>query len=287
MGRVLLSGIKNIIFRWVFSPGVADIYRSARTINFRHRVLCRPNSRFKGIHQGERCFILCNGPSVKKQDLLPLKDEIVFSVSSGYHHKDYLAIQPKYHCVPRISFSKYLQPRDVIPWFKEMDEGIGTAELFFDAAEEPLIRENKLFGARRINYVYSGAYRSDTDNKIIDISKKIPGVTTVPVMCMMIALYMGFKNIYLLGVDNDYWKTGEYKYFFEPTALKGKDQCMREDGKPRGPLYEQFLGFGGILKQYWLMRNIALANGANIFNSTEGGALEEFPRVKFESLFLK
>jgi hypothetical protein len=237
------------------------------------------------MHQKERCFILGNGPSIKKQDLLLLKNEIVFSVSSGYLHKDYLAIQPRYHCIPQFYYHKYLCPNDIICWFKEMHLKIGTAELFLDAAQEPLIRENKLFPGRKINYLYTGFFRNGINEGILDISKRIPQVHTVPVLCLMIAIYMGFKKIYLIGVEHDGWKTGEYKYFFEPTVLKGKDEAVYPDGKVRDPLYEQFLGFGRALKQYWAMNNIARANNISIFNATEGGAVDEFPRVKFEDLF--
>lgn len=278
--------IKTVKY-WLFPEGIINLYKEIKAINWRGRILCNYNSVFRGIHQGKRCFILCNGPSIKKQNLLLLKNEIVFSVSSGYHHKDYLTIQPKYHCIPQFSCSKYLRPKDVISWFKEMHAKIGKAELFLDVTQEPLIRKNKLFPGRNINYVYSGFFQKENSRKVIDISKKIPWITTAPVLCMMIAMYMGFKEVYLLGIDNDFWKIGEYNYFFEPTVLKGKNESADPDGKMRDPLYCQFLAFGSLLKQYWLVHNIARSNGVKIINATEGGALEEFPRVKFESLFLK
>ncbi len=281
----MLSEIKSKIKYWVVPAGMTDIYSKIRTTNLKGRALSCPNSRFKGIYQGKRCFILCNGPSVKKQDLLPLKNEIVFSVSCGYHHKDYLTIQPKYHCLPRLTYSSYLRLQDTVPWFKEMDAKIGTAELFIDAAQETLIKKNNLFPDRKINYIYSGICSDKNRKEIIDISKKIPGIITVPILCIMIAMYMGFKEIYLIGADNDCWKTEEYKYFYEPTVLKGKIECTHADGKLNMPLYELFTGHGKVLKQYSIVHNITRANNISIFNATEGGALEEFERVKFESLF--
>jgi hypothetical protein len=62
---------------------------------------------------------------------------------------------------------------------------------------------------------------------------------------------------------------------------------VHENGKLKLTLFQQFLGFGTLLRQYWVVHNIARNNGFFIFNATEGGALEEFPRVKFESLFSK
>lgn len=232
---------------------------------------------------------MCNGPSVNKQNLLLLKNEIVFSVSSGYLHKDYLAIQPRYHCLTPLYYYKDLTAKDAILWFQEMDAKVGRAELFFGTTQEPLIRKNKLFQNTKINYIYAGLLSNESDDKIIDISKKIPGIISVPVLCMIIAMYMGFKEIYLLGLDNDWWRRdGEYKYFYEPTVLKGKGDATDENGKlkyPHNLLFVQFYGFADLLKQYWIIHNRARANNISIYNATEGGAVEEFPRVKFESLF--
>lgn len=276
--------LKRIAY-WAVPAGIVDLMRELKTINPVKQALCRNNSKFKGIYRGKRCFIVCNGPSINKQDLMPLKNEIVFSVSSGYHHKDYLTIQPMYHCIPQFGCNKCLRPEDVVAWFKEMHSKIGSAELFLDLFQAPVIKKHGLFPGRKINYVYSGFSRKENITQIVDISRKIPSVSTAPVLCLMVAIYMGFKDIYLLGIDNDFWKTGEYKYFFEPTVLKGKEEHLYPDGKLKDPLYWQFLGFGTLLKQYWHMHNIARANNISIFNATEGGALEEFERVRFESLF--
>ena len=280
-----MKHLKETIRYWLLPDGVADTLRKVRSAHPKNRILCGPNTRFKNMYQGERCFILCNGPSVLKQDLSPLKSEIVFSVSNGYLHKDYLAIQPKYHCIAQLSYNKYMRPDDIITWFKEMHPNLGTAELFLNVSEEPMIRKNRLFSGRKINYFYSGFSRNENHEDIIDISKMVPSVTTVPVLCMMIAMYMGFNKIYLLGVDNDFWKIKEYKYSFEPTILKGKDISADSDGKLSDPMYYQFSAFATLLKQYWHMHNIARSNNISIFNATAGGALEEFERAKFESLF--
>jgi len=40
--------------------------------------------RFKDIHTGERCFIIGNGPSLKKTDLSFLKDEYTFGLNRIY-----------------------------------------------------------------------------------------------------------------------------------------------------------------------------------------------------------
>src|SRR6266699_6320133 len=101
--------------------------------------LAAPNAALRSRHEGARGFVLCNGPSVAQQNLRPLADEIVFSVSSGYLHPDYDRIKPRYHCVPQITYGR-LTEQDVVGWFEEMHARIGNAELFLSATEEPLVR---------------------------------------------------------------------------------------------------------------------------------------------------
>jgi hypothetical protein len=68
--------------------------------------LAAPNTALKFRHQGQRAFILCNGPTTLRQNLLPLAGELVFSVSSGYLHPDYDRIKPRYHCIPQITYDR-------------------------------------------------------------------------------------------------------------------------------------------------------------------------------------
>ena len=42
-------------------------------------------------------------------------------------------------------------------------------------------------------------------------------------MALLISMYMGLKTIYLTGTDHDDFRSGEYKYFYVPTVLRGKD----------------------------------------------------------------
>ena len=46
-----------------------------------YRNLLQNNKKLKNKHKGQRCFVLCNGPSVAGQDLSPLKNEVVITVA--------------------------------------------------------------------------------------------------------------------------------------------------------------------------------------------------------------
>jgi hypothetical protein len=108
----------------------AKLRRQLETDRLRRPLeLSARNVELRDLHKGQRCFILCNGPSVKRQDISVLRNEHVLSVSSGYQHPDYAAISPAYHFVPQLTYGR-LTPDDAITWFREMDSKLGSATLF-------------------------------------------------------------------------------------------------------------------------------------------------------------
>ena len=136
---------------WLLPPAVFRLltHYKPTAVHFylKHREVLRTNCQLKNRHIGERCFILCNGPSVNEQDVRPLRGETVFSVSNGYRHPDYQAISPKYHCIPQITYAS-LPPEKAVEWLKEMDRSIGGAEIFLDGQEWSLVQQQHLFSGR-------------------------------------------------------------------------------------------------------------------------------------------
>ena len=246
--------------------------------------LTAANASLRGIHQGRRCFVLCNGPGVKQQNLLPLAGEKVISVSNGYLHPDFGRFRPRYHCVPQITYGR-LTEDDVVRWFGEMHERLGDAELFLSTTEQPLVESRRLFPGRKVRYLcLHGSLDERPHSQIPDISQAIPRVQSVPIMCLMLAMYLGFERIYLLGTEHDHFKTGEYKYFYEPTVLKGKDVSTNQDGQVVSSRYQEFHELAALWRQYRALREIAHANSIEIWNATAGGELDEFPRVRLEDV---
>jgi hypothetical protein len=126
---------------------------------------------------------------------------------------------------------------------------------------------------------------SDTPD-LPDLTGIIPRVQTVPIMAIMIAMYMGFRAIYLLGVDHDWFVKKEYKYFFEPGLLKGIESGVRLDGTLETTLWDELPAIERVWSQYRFVKRIAQVAGIEIFNSTHSGMLDEFDRVPLDDIFL-
>ena len=279
---------KDMLWYWVIPPGVKDLIKqriqSLKEIRKPISRLCAPNIAYKNIHQGQRCFIVCSGPSVKKQNLLPLKNEVTFFVSTGFLHPDYSAIQPDYHCVVDVLPTPKLTGENYVEWYKLMDRNIGDTQLFLSAADEDFIKQNNLFSTRHVSYLNMGLNWGPYQKTIYDITKKIPWVQSVPIMAIMIAMYMGCKEIYLLGVELDEIWCGEYRHFYDNEIMKN-DIAVNEYGKSITPLIEMFEINYILWRQFSILKNIAEANNVEILNATQGGALDIYKRVKYEDLF--
>jgi hypothetical protein len=246
--------------------------------------LAAANAALKDRHQGQRAFILCNGPSTLQQNLAPLSGELVFSVSSGYLHPDYDRIKPRYHCIPQITYGRMTE-QDVMAWFREVHQRTGNAEIFLSATEENFVRRHGLFPGRTLHYLFLHENFDHLGSRDIpDISTAIPGVQSVPIMGLMVGLYMGFKDLYLLGTEHSEFVTRRYVYSFEPTVLKGKDLSTTPAGEVTTSRYDDFQSLGRLWRQYRTLREIAEANDARIWNATAGGELDEFPRVRLEQV---
>jgi hypothetical protein len=285
-----MNGIKQALNRiayWTMPPGLFDLFRRLKDIrSYADRKTLRSNARYRNLYSGRRCFILCNGPSVAAQDLTLLKNEIVFSVSSGYLHKQYDAIRPRYHCSPPLCYTQTWTEDVAIAYLREMDERTGDAELFLSITEKKLIEKKGLFAGRKISYLSSSHLSSFRhQDRIVDLTKTIPGVQSVPIMCLMIAMYMGFSKIFLLGTDHDLITKNKYCYPYELSAIRGKIEILADDGSVTFSNSAMFKSYVLLWEQYEAIRKIASASHIAVYNATNGGILDEFPRVKFETIF--
>ncbi len=258
-----------------------------RALNFgsEEQKILSQNNIFKDRHKNERCFILCAGPNVNQLDLKHLKDEYVISVSSTYHHPDFLDFAPRYHCLPQLTFNDQFTRQTALDWFREMNAKTGNAIIFFSGTELELIRSEGLFPNRNVYFLSISLPPIPMPDEL-DICYPLPSVQSVPIMCLYLALYMGFSRIYLLGTEHDSLITGRYDYFYTSTVLTNTDNSVNEDKTiKRCSFHTELDAYHTLWHQYEAIDAIAKTRGAKIYNATPGGILDVFPRVRYETLF--
>lgn len=232
--------------------------------------------RFKDIHTGKRCFIVATGPSVRIEDLdvLHRNREICLSVNKIYRCFDRTEWRPDYLGIA--------DRRTV----EDMEHDIPSlpGEIFIC---DNSYHKDGFSKFTSVNYFHTAfeRYKDGVHWFSEDITEGVVwGKTITYDFAIQFAVYMGFKEIYLLGVDmnaaystsfekgmhfiDDYW-TEEEARKHRPSVLFEKDEDMRDF----------------ILSAYEQAKYYAETHGINIYNATRGGQLEVFERVDFDSLF--
>lgn len=218
------------------------------------------------IHAGQRCFIVGNGPSLSVEDLNKLDNEICFGTHRVFKIFNKTTWRPTYYCA-QDSGLIYESTNEI----NQLDVRYKFIALVKDW------RYNKIKDATYINLIVKEFYPNNPDFSE-DITKGIYEGYTVSYMCLQLAIYMGFKDIYLIGIDHQYSKAflpnGELEVI---DTLK--DHFSNEDQLANIPqLFKSKLSYESA-KKYAEEHNI------NIFNATRGGALDVFERINFDSLF--
>jgi hypothetical protein len=115
------------------------------------------------------------------------------------------------------------------------------------------------------------------------LDARLPSPQSVSIFALMVALQLGFGEIYLLGVDHTSlnFQNGQYTYHHFYT---GQQPNSLGEMPPPPDLETEFSSYVTLWRQYKALREVANARGVKIFNATRGGLLDVFPRVEFESL---
>ena len=243
------------------------------------------NSKFKDIHKGERLFILCTGPSINRMDLKKLCNEYTMAVSGLVYHKDYNYIHPNYYCVP---WASDVSDENKMIIYGDADKYITDEQCFFCIQDKRILEEGRYFQGKSVNYHFSYNRKDWEFFDDIDLTLPIMPVQTVPILCLQIAIYMGFQEIYLIGTEHDYLATRKYNHFYENKGTMSEcDKSVDANGNIKHTVTEMLRLMNCTWKQYQIIKKIANGKKIKIYNATLGGVLDVFDRVDYDSLNLK
>jgi hypothetical protein len=233
--------------------------------DWRYRASMRRIPRFHNLHAGKRCFIIGNGPSLKDTDLSLLKNEVTFGVNRIYMNFDKMGFETTYHvvvnelvveqCAKEIASLKMPQflgwhCRDLVPFTDSMQflwTRSGLRSWFFTDLTE-------------------GCWEG----------------STVTMVAIQLAYYMGFKEVVLIGVDHSYQFTGN------PHA------AVTSQGDDPNHFDPNYFGKGfrwhlpdlqGSELSYRVAKHVYETSGRRIIDATVGGKLQVFPKIDYYSLF--
>ena len=233
--------------------------------------------KIKGGHKGEKIVLIGNGPSLKVADLEMIQQSGFKTMACNFINKlfDKVAWRPDYYCC--VEESAIALNRDFIveyPGIKKFIRGNFANDYGFHNDENLL-----LF----------------TQNKKCEISEELEYIVndynTVMFVMIQFAIYMGFSEIFLLGVDNtqppsvhtaDFISAQTHFYEEESEALETRRAIMGHLSFENDyQTYQDHCNDG-----YACAKAYADANNIMICNATRGGRLEVFKRADIEKLLV-
>jgi uncharacterized Rossmann fold enzyme len=237
----------------------------------------------KALNSTKRCFILGNGPSINNIDLNVLKDEITIGCNyllNGLFDKkkDFV---PTILCTGDRKCSKdylsidydLIQKKNPIVIFHPSNTD------FLDSTKNSkystnLLANNKMYCIKNFEkfiLTKSLIEKVDLENNIETYCKIYRNV--IPMISMLIAKQLGFKEIYLLGCDF----TDMLFHFYEFKSHRVKyDKSYKFPTDTIISIY---------IKACLLRKEEFDKEGINVYNCSNPTNLHVFPKVDFNSLF--
>lgn len=255
--------------------------------------LLKENGKYKNKYTGKKCFILGNGPSLKDVDFNILKDECVFTMNFLTKYERFGELNPKFHLM--IDGACFGLRKNVTGTAQETVDAINMlpsqTQLIIPVNAYDFIKRKKykLNGNREIVYVDIGSpfvngYRT------IDMQYKIPGFRTVLQYAIAVAIYMGFKEIYLLGCDgtiivhmlND--RVGEKNtiihVYGNDEAQNRRTKQVNKNIRMDALLYDQYC----IFNDYKKLVEECKRRGVKLYNLTELSLIDSVPRKSLNEI---
>ena len=245
---------------------------------------------FRNCHKGrKRCFVIGNGPSLTISDLEKLQGEISFASNTIYAVYDYTTWRPNYYFMGDPAFANKIAEDEMT--LKKIVSNCDTAFI------SVLVKEFNKRNDDRFNnicYIRRGN-KIDNDSKLPCFSEECSEVvyasSTITYVLLQMAVYMGFNEIYLLGIDfsfsNEQYKDGTVQsknISNHMELIEKEDRKFNEMAKDR--VGYSYLAYIDMQKNGYLSaKKYADEHGIKIYNATRGGKLEVFERVDFDTLF--
>lgn len=224
----------------------------------------RKMRKFENIHEGKRCFIIGNGPSLKQMDLSLLKNEFTFGMNRIYMAFPEMGYETSY----------YVCMNDLV--------------VEQCAADIQALRMPKFISWRgrkwvdldpQLHFIYS-SYTGPRFSR--DMTGRVWESATVTYVALQLAYYMGFERVYLIGVDHNFVTQGTPN---TTIVSQGDDPNHFNPGYFGKGFRWQLPDLETSEIGYKLAKQAFENDNRSVLDATLGGKLDIFPKVTFTDLF--
>jgi len=242
---------------------------------------------FRNRHIGERCVIIGNGPSLNLLDLTRLRNENTIGVN-GIFYAETLDFPLTYYVVEDTSVME--ENLDSITSFAAGHKFFPALyrEMYHNALAGGVVgEENVIYFTMNRGFYAKGSPNYCVPRFSTDASQRLYCGQSVTTINLQLAYYMGFSEVYLIGMD--------FSYTIPESAEIDEDLITSTEDDPNH-FHKDYFGKGKtwkdpkldrVMNNYQLAKAMFEADGRTIYNATAGGKLEIFPRADFHEVFAR
>jgi hypothetical protein len=235
--------------------------RDRLLVSYWKNVLAPKLESFRNIHEGEDCFIIGNGPSLNKMDLTLLNDYYTFGLNKIFLIFDRQPLKLSYHVAVNSL---------VIKQSKEVFKKLNCVSFL------AMVPKWQYKIASDTSYSLGDIVGNSLFYK--DLTMGVNKGYTVTYVAMQIAYFMGFKRVFLIGVDHNFVQQGNPNEkqvmgssdpnHFDPNYFKGQEWHLAD------------LEHSEIF--YTIAKYMFERDGRQIFDATLDGKLSIYEKIPFE-----
>ena len=243
------QSIKNITIKLGIEREVRSLlYMFGDLVN---RNILIKNRSLENIYRGERCFLIATGASINDIELSKLANEFTFGCNFINYHPDIEKLYLNYFvATPSYSSLKYSQSKSVYAeskifteenvkvwldneselgkysvnpniYYNKIDNDLNDkTSVFINTSSKKFIEKNNYFKNKDVYYLKPCRSVVSPKDITIDLSKRITFLDSGLFSMLAIAMYMGFKEIYFIGVDYSFEPCREFHFYDELLVSK-------------------------------------------------------------------
>ena len=227
----------------------------------------RRNDYLKNSKKNKTIYIIGNGPSLNNFNFEKIYGKDVITMNYFYLHPKISNLNVVAHCLG--------EPYDCSTWVDPVDivENTPAETYWFNvSASEYCIKK---FTNKKLYFYLSGI--SETFEVLLDANLSRPSLEykSTSQMAIMIAMHMGYKEIYLLGLDHDYLVNRGYAAHFynedrENLAIAKADHSDIS-------YLNMIISMKNLFEIYEAIKKIAIKKHVKIINLSKPSYLDVFP----------
>jgi len=254
---------KNIIPSDIWNRLRRFYYEMAWRANPRSLVSAHRIQVYKNKHHGQRCFIIGNGPSLKKMDLSPLRGEFTFGMNRIYLLFPEMGFQTTYFVsVNHLVIEQFAEDIAHLPMPQFLSQRGWKHARFTELTMFLYPRPDLKFSFKPEWYIYEGP--------------------TVTFTALQLAYYMGFKQAILIGIDHNFQTKGPANQEVVSTGEDPNHFAPNYFGKG---IRWQLPNLEGSESFYQIAKEVYTQDGRTILDATVDGKLQIYPKVDYANLF--